>query len=210
MEILWYGHSCFRLRTRGAIVVTDPCGKGVGYNVPKMRADIVTISHNHFDHNNAAAVQGDPKVIKEAGVREVRGITFRGIMSAHGFMRGPNIIFCFEVDGVRLCHLGDLARVLTEQQVEEIGEVDVLFIPVGGLTTINAPKARQVCEQLSPLVAIPMQFGNSKCRLPFAPVDAFLKGKGMEGYRRLETSEMELTQDTLPEEMEVVVLEPAL
>lgn len=210
MKVKWLGHSCFLITSEGGTrIITDPYGPmwGISYGGIQESADIVTISHNHADHNNAGAVQGSPEIIREAGSGEVRGITVKGITTSHGFLRGLNLVFTFTDDGVKLCHLGDLAHLLSQQQRDAIGEVDVLFIPVGGLFTMGASKAWRVCEQLRPRIVFPMHYRNSRCRLPFASVDRFLKGR--EGCRRLEASEVEIGQASLPQTMEVWVLNPA-
>jgi len=211
MKIKWLGHSSFLITSEGGTkIITDPysVGRGISYREIRESADIATISHDHSDHNNVAAVQGSPDVVRETGVREVKGVTFKGISSSHGFLRGTNIIFSFAVDGVKLCHLGDLAHLLTQEQVSAVGEVDVLFVPVGGLFTINASKAERVCDQLKPRVVFPMHFKNPKCSFPFASVDKFLKGR--EKCRRLETCEVEFSKASLPDAEETLVLESAL
>ncbi len=210
MKVKWLGHSCFLITSEdGTRIITDPYGPmwGISYGGIQESAGIVTISHNHADHNNASAVYGRPEVIREAESRAVKGITFQGVATSHGFLRGSNTVFAFAVDGVRLCHLGDLAHLLNVQQRAKVGEVDVLFAPVGGLFTMGALKAWRVCEQLRPRIVFPMHYRNSRCRLPFASVDRFLKGR--EGCRRLEASEVEIGKASLPQTMEVWVLNPA-
>ncbi len=137
MEITWYGHSCFRLRTRQATVVTDPYQKGTGYNLPRLRADIVTISHDHPQHCNVQAVKGDPKVISGPGEYEVKGLFVIGIPTFHdgrqGKLRGPNTVYLFALEDLTICHLGDLGHVPTQSQIEDLGDPDVLLIPVGGV-----------------------------------------------------------------------------
>ena len=213
MKIKWLGHASFLITSdTGIRIITDPyvTGGDLSYGGIKESADIVVVSHDHFDHNNVACVRGNPEVVR--GTREVKGIGFKGTASAHdeagGKLRGKNTIFCFGVDGVRVCHLGDLGHQLSDKEVTEIGQVEVLLIPVGGYYTIDAKVATEVCNRLKPRVVIPMHYKNDKCAFPIAGVDEFLRGK--EGVRRLDTSEVELKQGELPANTELVVLKPAL
>jgi len=173
-------------------------------------ADIVTVSHDHFDHNNVAAVRGNPEVVR--GAAKVKGIEFKGIPSYHdeakGQQRGENTILCFEVDGIRICHLGDIGHPLSDKQVAEVGKVDILVVPVGGYYTVDAKVASQICDALSPKVIIPMHFKTEKNDFPITGVDEFLRGKG--GISRLGTSEAEFKQGELPTTTQIIVLEPAL
>ncbi|HUS04378.1 MAG TPA: MBL fold metallo-hydrolase, partial [Dehalococcoidia bacterium] len=141
-----------------------------------------------------------------------KGIQFRGIATYHdpsqGRQRGPNTVFCFSLDSMNLCHLGDLGHVLSQEQVEQVGAVDILFIPVGGFYTIDAAKASQVCEQLKPKVVIPMHFKTSKCDYPIATVEDFLRGK--RNVRKIDSSKAEFKIEELPASTDIVVLEPAL
>ncbi len=213
MNIKWLGHASFLITSAGGTkIITDPyqSGSGLSYGEITESADIVTVSHDHFDHNNIAAVGGNPRVVK--GSAEVKGIEFKGILSFHddsgGGQRGRNTILCFAVDGVKICHLGDLGHRLNDQQAAAVGAVDVLLVPVGGTYTIDAAAASAVCEKLNPRVAIPMHYKTAECDFPVAGVDDFLRGKP--AVRRPDSSEVELTKDSLPVGMEVIVLKPAL
>ena len=215
MIIKWLGHSCFLITSKGGLkVITDPYTVGGGINYAPIReaADIVVVSHNHADHANVAAVQGRPEVIKNSGIKTAKGTQFRGVATYHdtsqGKQRGPNTVFCFSLDGIRLCHLGDLGHLLSQEQVKQIGAVDILFIPAGGVYTINAANASQVCEQLKPRIVIPMHFKTSKCDYPIATVEDFLKGK--RNVRKIDSSEVEFKLEELPASTDIVVLEPAL
>jgi len=215
MKVKWLGHASFLITSEGGIkIITDPytVGGGINYASIKESADIVTVSHKHADHNNVAAVSGKPQIVDSIGSKESKGIKFRGISTYHdeskGKQRGPNIIFCFTVDGVRVCHLGDLGHRLAGEQVGDIGEVDILLIPVGGFFTIDASVATGVCEALKPRVAIPMHFKTDKCDYPISSVDDFVKGK--KDVRRLDTSEVEFWSGDLPSATQIVVLKPAL
>ena len=213
MKIKWLGHASFLITSdAGTKIITDPyvTGGDLSYGQIKESADIVTVSHDHADHNNVAAVQGSPKVVR--GTVEVKGIKFKGIPTYHddagGRQRGKNTIFCFEVDGIRVCHLGDLGHRLSDSQAAELGEIDVLLIPVGGFFTIDAKLAGQLCDRLKPKVIIPMHFKNDRCAFPIAGVDEFLRGK--KEVSRLDASQAEFKPGELPPSTKVIVLKPAL
>jgi len=215
MKIKWLGHSCFLITSRGGVrIITDPyaVGEDISYSPIKEAADVVVISHGHDDHSNVSAVQGKPEVVKGNVTKTAKGIQFRGIATyhdaSHGEQRGPNTVFCFTIDDMKLCHLGDLGHVLSPGQVNEIGAVDILFVPVGGFYTINASVASQVCNQLKPKVIIPMHFKTPKCAYPIAGVEDFLKGK--KNVRRAGSSEVEFEREKLPAVTEIVLLQPAL
>jgi L-ascorbate metabolism protein UlaG (beta-lactamase superfamily) len=215
MKIKWLGHSCFMITSGAGIkIITDPytTDERLQYDEIKESAAIVTVSHEHLDHNNAAAIGGNPKVIKEAVTAESSGIEFKGTPTYHdnikGSQRGKNTIFCFEVDGVRICHLGDLGHQLDDKQIADLGEVDILLIPVGGFYTIDAQVATQVCNQIKPRVIIPMHYRTDKCSFPITGVDEFIRGK--ENVKRLDTSEIELKAGGLPAITQIIVLKSAL
>ncbi len=213
MKIKWLGHASFMITSEAGIkIITDPYAPNerLTYGEIKESADIVTVSHEHGDHNNVAAVRGKPEIVR--GTAKVKGREFKGIPCYHddgrGQQRGSNTILCFEVDGIRVCHLGDLGHQLNDKQVAELGSVDILLIPVGGSYTIDAKVASQLCDKLKPKVIIPMHFRNDKCAFPIAGVDEFLKGK--KNVSRLDASEVEFKQGKLPATTKTVVLKPAL
>lgn len=215
MKIKWLGHACFLITSAdGVRVITDPyaVGGGINYAPVTETADIVSVSHEHGDHGNVSTVQGKPEVVKGSGASRVRGVQFRGIATDHdaseGKERGSNTVFCFTMDGIVLCHLGDLGHVLTAAQVSEIGAVDILLVPVGGFYTIDASEASRICDQLKPRVVIPMHFRTSRCVFPIADAEDFLKEK--EPVRRLGGSEVEFERESLPAATEFILLEPAL
>ena len=215
MKIKWLGHACFLITSEtGLKIITDPytSGGGVGYAPVNEAADIVVVSHDHFDHNAVSSVPGKPEVVKDGGVKDVKGIQFKGIATYHdesqGGERGTNTVFCFSVDGLKLCHLGDLGHRLSREDVAEIGGVDVLFIPVGGFFTIDANVASQVCDDLKPKVVVPMHYKTPKLDFPVAGVEDFVKGK--KNVRTLNSSEAEFKLGELPGATEIVVFQPAL
>ena len=215
MKIKWLGHASFMITSDAGIrIITDPYmpNERLTYGEIKESADIVTVSHNHGDHNNVAAVGGNPKVVRGAATVEIKGISFNGIPTYHddagGKLRGNNTILCFEVDGIRVCHLGDLGHPLNAHQVAELGRIDVLLIPVGGFYTIDAKVATEVCHQLKPRVIIPMHYKTDKCGFPIAGADGFLQGKA--GVSRLDASEVEFKPGELPATTQIIVLKSAL
>ena len=216
MKVKWLGHASFMITSdSGTRIITDPykTGGALQYDEIKESAEIVTVSHEHFDHNYVESVGGNPEVVNSAGSKEVKGIKFNGIATYHddteGSQRGSNVILCFEVDGVKVCHLGDLGHPLSPQQVADVGRVDVLMIPVGGNYTIDAAVATEVSGKLAPKIIIPMHFNNERCSsFPVAGVDDFLKGK--DNVTRLEGSEAEYNAVALPAATQIVVLKPAL
>jgi L-ascorbate metabolism protein UlaG (beta-lactamase superfamily) len=210
MEITWYGHACFRLRERGGpTIVTDPYDASIGYSLPRLRADIVTVSHDHGDHNYVQGVRGGPKVLTTPGEYEVRGVFITGILTFHdrqqGAERGRNVVFTFDFDGLNVCHLGDLGHMLDQSQAEALGDVDVLLIPVGGVYTIAAAAAAEVVSLLEPRIVIPMHYKTKLLNIRLSTVRAFLKEMGAEEAAPKES--LSVTKSTLPEETEVAVLQ---
>ena len=216
MKIKWLGHASFLITSdSGTSIITDPyqTGGALNYDEIKESADIATVSHEHFDHNHVASVGGNPVVVKDAGSTEAKGIEFNGTATYHddtgGSQRGNNVIFCFEIDGVKVCHLGDLGHPLDDKQVAELGSIDILLIPVGGNYTIDASVATDVCGKLNPRIIIPMHFNNERCKdFPVAGVADFLQGK--DNVTNLEVSEAEFKAGALPAASQIVVLKPAL
>lgn len=215
MKIKWLGHACFLITSGGGLrVITDPyaVGGGINYSPIHETADVVVVSHDHGDHNNVAAVQGKPEVVKGTGTNIAKDIQFKGIATSHdaseGRQRGLNTVFCFTIDDLKLCHLGDLGHVLSPVQITEIGAVDILFVPVGGFFTIDAAAASHVCDQLKPKVVIPMHFKTPKCGYAIAGAEDFLKGK--KGVRKVNGNEVQFDRQKLPTAMEIVLLQPAL
>jgi L-ascorbate metabolism protein UlaG (beta-lactamase superfamily) len=215
MKVKYLGHAAFIISSdEGVKIVTDPytTSPDLTYGEIRTTADIVTVSHSHLDHCNVAAIEGNPQVMRRAELSTARGIKVRGIKSYHdnegGRKAGNNIIFCFEVDRIRLCHLGDLGHLLDDKQLREIGRVDILFIPVGGYFTIDAKAATEVCNQLKPRVIIPMHYRTDKGLSVIAGVEEFLRGK--DKVKWLDTSHLEFKAGELPEAGQIIVLKAAL
>jgi L-ascorbate metabolism protein UlaG (beta-lactamase superfamily) len=215
MKIKCLGHAAFVITSdAGLKIITDPYAPSpsLTYGEITESADIVTVSHGHTDHGNVAAVRGNPEVVRRTGRSTAKGIEFNGIASYHddaqGRLRGNNIIFCFELDGIKVCHLGDLGHLLDDKQLAEIGSVDIVLIPVGGFFTIDARAASQVCDQLKPRVIIPMHYRTEKSFPDIAGVDEFIKGKS--NVTRQDSSEVEFKAGKLPATSQIIVLKPAL
>ena len=209
MDINWLGHSCFRIRGRQAAIVTDPYPPDLGYSLGKLTADIVTVSHQHPSHSYVQGVGGEPRLVKGPGEYEIKGVLIIGIPTFHdgegGKKRGRNTVYVMEVDGMTVCHLGDLGQALAAEQVEEIGDVHVLLLPVGGVSTIDAPMAAGVIRQIEPKVVIPMHYKTPALSRELGTVEAFLKEMGIE---RIESQpKLTLTLSSLPITTQVFVLD---
>ena len=210
MRIRWHGHACFEA-SDGVTVVTDPHdGKSIGIPPPRVKADIVLVSHNHFDHNSVRSVKGqNSRVFDKPGRFVDGGVEIAGVPSFHddagGQKRGPMVLFAFKMDGIRFCHLGDLGSTLGDKELAEIGDVDVLFVPVGDIFTIDAVRAWQVVRSVNPLVAIPMHYRTGGLSLSIKTVDPFLEGAG-EGVEVVNVgNEMVFDREDLPESLSVWV-----
>ncbi len=176
------GHSCFRIRGSQAIIITDPFPPDLGYTLGKQTADIVTVSHKDPSHSYEDGVTG-AHVIKGPGEYEISGVLVLGVRTYHdavkGQSKGKNTAYLMEVDGVNICHLGDIGHILSDEQIEQIGNVDVLMVPVGGLSTINAAMAAQLIRKIEPKIAIPMHYKTPYIKRDLEPVDNFLKEMGV-------------------------------
>ena len=181
MKIRYLGHACFQIIGEdGTCILTDPY-KGVGYELPaNISADIVTISHTHFDHNNVEAIQGVKAICNEVKEYEINGVRIQGIDSFHdqkqGSLRGNNTIYKMQIDGISFCHLGDIGELLSDSIVKNIGYCDVLLIPVGGTYTIDASEAKKYVHAIAPKIVIPMHYRPQDGSLDIADGTKFLSG----------------------------------
>ena len=161
MDVTWLGHGCFRLRGRGAAVVTDPYPPAIGLKLQRLDADLVTVSHGHENHSYTQAVR-EAYEIRGPGEYEVAGVSVIGISTYHdsekGAKYGRNTVYVFEIDDIRVCHLGDLGHKLDDAEAETVSSPDVLLVPVGGRATINAAQAAEVVRQLEPRFVVPMHY----------------------------------------------------
>lgn len=215
MKLKWIGHACFRIEAGdGTVIITDPYEEKVPYKAPAGPAHIVTVSHDHFDHNAVGRVEGSPEVVRGIGEKTVRGIAFRGISAFHdqkgGRDRGQDVIFRFTVDEVTLAHFGDLGHTLNAEQLRPLQDVEVALLPVGGHFTIGAREASEVVRSLPRLrVVIPMHYRTDAVKdWPIRPVDEFLDEVGIPA-KRIRKSEVKITPDVLPPKKEVWVLDYA-
>lgn len=209
ISIGWYGHAMFLLQDdRGLRVVTDPYDPSIGYPFPDVQADVVLVSHDHYDHNNATAVGGDPTVISGEGQKEAAGLAFTGIPTYHdssgGSERGPNIAFRWEMGGLELAHLGDIGHELSPEQAERLQGLDVLMLPVGGTFTIDDEQAFRLVEVLKPRLVIPMHYRTELLSFPIKGVEPFLSrfSEVIEGGN----GHAFISREILPEETRVLVL----
>jgi len=210
MVITWYGQSCFKIQSGETVVFTDPFDKSIGLTPPRGLAHIITVSHRHFDHANIESLSGEPLVIDGPGEYETKGVSVKGVFSFHdnkeGKERGENTIFIIEVEGIKICHLGDLGqKKLTDEQLEQIDEADILMIPVGGDATIDGEEAAEIINQIEPRIVIPMHYKIPGLELKFAGVDDFLKEMGV--AKKETVDKLTLKKKDLPQEdMEVMVM----
>ena len=202
------GHSCFRIRGAHATAITDPYSPDLGYSLGKPTARIVTVSHQHPGHSYVQGIDGKPKLVTGPGEYEISGVLIIGMATFHdgeeGRRRGKNTAYLIEVDEVSVCHLGDLGHVLSTEQVEEVGNVDVLLLPVGGVSTINAPMAAEVVRQLEPKVVVPMHYRTEALARELEPVDRFLKEMGVKEVNY--QPKLSLTKASLPISTQVFLL----
>ena len=211
MKVRWLGHAAFLITAKdGTRIITDPYETGfISYKPITEEADVVTVSHEHGDHNNDRGVNGNPTVLRGAKTQKVKGIEFKGIATYHdsskGGQRGTNTIFCFDVDGVRFAHLGDLGHPLTDAQIADMGKVDVLLAVTGGGPTIDMPDLMALIEKLGPKVVFPMHYKNDKAGYPRYGVDDFVAKHG--NARRVNSAETDVTKESLPAKREAVVLQ---
>ena len=211
MKIQYLGHSSFKLtESTGTTVVTDPF-KDIGYEMPKnVKADAVTVSHKHFDHDNVKAVGGSPVIIDKEGAYELPGVEIMGIKSYHdnegGALRGENIIFKFRMDGLEICHLGDLGEDCSAELLEMILPVNILLIPVGGNYTIDAERAKEYVDRIMPEIVIPMHYKTRSSNIDIEKAEEFLSQFEDEDVERSETGVLEFTRDDLEDETTKIIL----
>ncbi|MFA5102160.1 MAG: MBL fold metallo-hydrolase [Candidatus Thermoplasmatota archaeon] len=208
LQIRWHGHSCFEI-TNDVTIVTDPHdGRSIGIPAPTVTADIILVSHNHYDHNSVKTVEKNTsKVVTDERKRTIGPIQIMGVPAyhdaAHGQRRGTMTLFKFICDDVTFCHLGDLGHELDEKTIQQIGKIDILFIPVGGNYTIDADQAWRVMEALKPKITIPMHYRIEGLSIPVAGVEPFLEKNT---YKILKVgNEIDIEKDDLPKEPEIWV-----
>ena len=217
MLIQWFGQSCFKIQGQTCTIITDPFDNSYGLKMPRLAGDVVTVSHDHHDHNNTKAVKGvnedNPFIINGPGEYEIKNVFIQGVLSYHdgqeGKERGKNIIYRIEMEGVSLAHLGDLGHILTNGQIEKLEGIDILMIPVGGVFTINSKQATEIISQLEPRIVIPMHYDikGLKVGKKIDGISAFCKEFGAcptEEIDKLKISKKDLPQ----EDLKVIILQP--
>jgi L-ascorbate metabolism protein UlaG (beta-lactamase superfamily) len=209
MEITWLGHACFRLRGKQATIITDPFPPDLGYSLGKPTAQIITVSHPHPGHSYIQGVGGEPKILAGPGEYEISDVMTVGVQTyhdnEHGAIRGKNTAYLIEIDEVLVCHLGDLGHVLTTEQAARLDTVDVLLVPVGGVSTIDATHAAEVVRHLEPKLVIPMHYKTEAVKREMAPVDRFLKEMGVKEITP--QPKLNVNKASLPLSLQVVLLE---
>jgi L-ascorbate metabolism protein UlaG (beta-lactamase superfamily) len=215
LKLRWLGHASFVIETPAIRILTDPFGEDVPYPGIKEAADVVTVSHEHHDHNSIHVVEGSFQVLRGLDDQtkkarrledEIKGVKFRTVPSYHddqeGKLRGENAIFVMDIDGITVAHLGDLGERLTDSHAEEIGKVNVLLIPVGGYYTIDADAAREAVELLKPDIVVPMHYKTKYTESwPISPVDGFIEGMG--NVVRFDGNEGAVDRQNLPDRMQI-------
>src|SRR4030042_579288 len=209
MEITWLGHSCFRIKGKEATIVTDPYDKTLGYPMRKPTANIVTISHNHPQHCFLEGVAGNPRVVSRPGEYDISNVSIYGIPTFHdnekGQNRGKNTVFFMEIDGVKVCHLGDLGHVPTSEQIEQISDVEILMVPIGGGSTLDAAAAAEAIGLLEPKLVLPMHYKTDVVKMELEPLEKFIKVMGLTEV--VPEPKLNITKSTLPIETRVLVLD---
>jgi len=210
MKIRYLGHSCFVLtESTGTSIVTDPYGD-IGFDLPETTADAVTVSHSHYDHNNVSAVKGTPVVIDREGQYEIGGVHITAIKSYHdnenGNKRGDNLIIKFRMDGIEVCHLGDLGEECSSSLIEALLPVHVLLIPVGGTYTIDAKEAKEYVDRIMPSIVIPMHYKTKGLDMDIDKADEFTDLFEEEEIEETEKNEIELFRDDITEDETKIIL----
>lgn len=216
MHIIWHGQSCFQIqalrqKSEQVTLAIDPFDGAIGLRAPSFNADILLVSHDHHDHNNKKAIRGAPFLIDGPGEYEVKDVFIQGISSFHddvqGAKRGQNTIYTIEVEGLRVCHLGDLGqKELTPNQLEKIGDIDILMVPIGGGYTISAKEAAEAISQIEPRIVIPMHYHIPKLKIKLEGLDKFLKAMGRKSFETQQ--KLLIKKRDLPTETKIVVLKP--
>lgn len=213
MEIRWCGHSYFFIKTQRensreeTKIVIDPFSEEIGIKPCEVEADVLLITHQHYDHNNKKVVKGDYFLIEGPGEYEVKEVYIKGILSYHNAKKEPNTIYLLESEGIKICHLGDLGQnELAPWQIDEMPDVDILMIPVGGVYTISAKDALKIVNQIEPKIVIPMHYALPKLKIKLDNVEKFLKVMGEESLKP--QAKLSIKKEKLPTQTKTVLLKP--
>jgi L-ascorbate metabolism protein UlaG (beta-lactamase superfamily) len=208
LDIFWLGHSCFRIKGKEATIVTDPYDSSIGYTSGKQAADIITVSHEHPGHSCLDNLEKGYRVINGPGEYELKGVFITGIQTYHdqseGQERGKNTLYIFEIDGITLCHLGDLGHTLSSSIIESIGNVTILFLPVGDVSTIDSIVAAELVRAISPKIVIPMHYKTDAVTKQLDSVELFLKKMGIKDVEP--QPKLSLTRSGFSDNLQVVLL----
>ena len=204
MKLTWYGHSCFLLTAEsGYSILTDPCDQETGYELHDLTCDAVSISHEHHDHNCLAIIAGTPTILRTPGEHLAGEIPVTGFTSYHddakGAYRGENIVFLYQIDGLKVLHLGDLGHMLSDETIKEIGDVDVLLAPIGGVYTLNAKGATELSDRLHAKVLIPMHYKTPALHFNIEGLEPLLALSANRRVHHLNANTAQLMHDTLGE-----------
>ncbi|HEX9069457.1 MAG TPA: MBL fold metallo-hydrolase [Ktedonobacterales bacterium] len=211
MELVWLGHSCFRMRGKEVTLVTDPPSPATGYSLGRVTADVITLSHDHPGHNHVRGVGGEPHVVRGPGEYEIQTVLLTGVRTWHdnerGARLGRNTAYLITIDDVTFCHLGDLGDVLDDKALDALAGADVLLVPVGGGNTLNAAQATEVVAQLEPRIIVPMHFATPQHKAgeqPLDPVERFFQEMGIDVPEP--QPKLTITPASLPAAPQVVLL----
>ncbi|MCC7107201.1 MAG: MBL fold metallo-hydrolase [Chloroflexi bacterium] len=210
MDITWYGHSCFRLRGRDVSIITDPFDRSLGFNLNRLTASIVTVSHDSPNHSSVLTLPGDARVVRGPGEYEIGGASITGVATPGergGAERTKNTAYRFELDDLTVCHLGDVGKTLNPDQIDALKDPDVLLLPVGGVCTVSPAEAAEIASQLEPKLIVPMHYGLSGLPIKLEPVDRFRREMGLEEIKTVQR--LTVTRSSLPETTTVLLLESA-
>jgi len=210
MEITWLGQSCFKIEDKDVSVVLDPFNPSLGLKLPKnLSANILLITHEHYDHNFREGVGGNPYIIDSPGEYEISGVTITGIPAFHdkkqGQERGSITMYLLEFEGIKICHLGDLGQDLTDEDIDKLGTVDILMIPVGGVYTINGEEAAKIVGEVEPKIVIPMHYKIAGIK---EPLDTLEKFNQKINIKVEELDKLKIKAGSLPQETKIIVLKP--
>lgn len=212
MEIKWFGHSCFLITdSNGVSVLTDPFSPDVLYELPPMKVNAVTISHDHHDHNYLGSISGSTSLIRTAEEFDVNGVSIRGFNTYHdenmGALRGSNVMFTYDMDGIRILHCGDLGEIPNKELLDSLGKIDILLVPIGAIYTIDDLQARELANLLKPGVVIPMHYKNPKLKFELCPLEPFIEGAKDCAVYKMSECEATITKDSLGTNR-IIVLRP--
>ena len=210
MDMVWLGHSSFRLHSQGMVVVTDPYPESLGLRLDGRAAAIVTVSNTHPNHSADDTVGGEPRVFRSPGEYEFNHVMVRGVMTPlpEGVPHEHrNVAYTIEMDGISVCHLGDLSRTLTTRQLEELKPVDVALVPAGGHCTLTLDQALQTIQDLDPRVVVPMHFGHGQEGVALDGVEPFLRRLGLEDETQPQPR-LVVTEGNLPADLRVTLMAP--